>query len=132
MAIVKWQFKWSQTNWTWKRIVFRRFRYSPKKKSPKKIVPRVLNDDQKEHYMQGCQEIKCLQTEPDFIESSLVMKHKILSVTGKANTRKVSGSLQNYQCRIKQDSHIEHVLQCERHHLQHVLATELAYKSTSL
>lgn len=84
-----------------------------------KMVSNLLKDYQKECRMQVCQEIsERLQTETDLLRSAITGEW-ISGTTRKTSARSVSGSLRCRRGRktqeVKCQSHVDHVLRCERH-----------------
>ena len=74
-----------------------------------KLVPRLLNDDQKECHMQVSKDIiERHQIEPDLL-LRVISGDETWIFNPKVNARVVNGRKQDTQ------SHIDHVLQCEGH-----------------
>ena len=82
-----------------------------------KMVPRVLNDNQKEHHMQMCQDIiEHLQNEPDLLRRViLVMRRGFLSTNWKPSARALSERVQCHWGQRMQDSQSQKSKSCFSH-----------------
>ena len=91
-----------------------------------RMVPRLLNDDQKERRMQVCQDImERLQTEPDLLRRVITVDEtknfgydpetKRQSCQWKSATSRKPKKARQSKSKV---SHTDHVLRCQRHHPQ--------------
>ena len=102
------------------------------------IIPRLLNDDQKEDYRQVCQEIiKHLYTESDLVckvttgDKTWIFDYNP-EIELQSCQRKSPTQPRSKKVKQSEVSRFDPVLQCERHHLLWVLTTGLDNQSTSL